>query len=178
MAEKSDHIRTRLKRYLWFVAAALPIVILLYFWYGYPNQRLGPKQPIYFSHRVHTGVKQIDCRFCHPFPERSENAGIPVIQKCFFCHEYIIKRHPQILKEREHYDTKTPVPWVRVFYLPDHVQFTHVPHVKWEKIDCTECHGDVQTMDRLPAVDFKMQFCITCHQERQAQLDCWLACHH
>jgi hypothetical protein len=27
-------------------------------------------------------------------------------------------------------------------------------------------------------VDFKMQFCITCHREKKAQTDCWLACHH
>ena len=33
-------------------------------------------------------------------------------------------------------------------------------------------------MDRLQQVDFQMGFCIGCHQERNAQMDCWLACHH
>jgi hypothetical protein len=27
-------------------------------------------------------------------------------------------------------------------------------------------------------VDFQMQFCITCHKEKNAQLDCYLGCHH
>jgi hypothetical protein len=26
-------------------------------------------------------------------------------------------------------------------------------------------------------VNFKMGFCITCHKEKKAQTDCWLACH-
>ena len=48
-----------------------------YFYYFYPHQGIGPEQPIYFSHRVHAGVKEINCRFCHPCVERSHNAGIP-----------------------------------------------------------------------------------------------------
>jgi hypothetical protein len=27
-------------------------------------------------------------------------------------------------------------------------------------------------------VDFQMNFCIECHQEKKAQLDCYLGCHH
>jgi hypothetical protein len=33
-------------------------------------------------------------------------------------------------------------------------------------------------MDRLKGVRFKMEFCIQCHQEKKANLDCWLACHN
>jgi hypothetical protein len=33
-------------------------------------------------------------------------------------------------------------------------------------------------MDRLRRVDFQMDFCITCHKEKKAQLDCYLGCHH
>jgi hypothetical protein len=27
-------------------------------------------------------------------------------------------------------------------------------------------------------VRFQMRFCITCHQQKKANLDCWLACHN
>ena len=149
-----------------------------YFYFVYPQEDIGPRQPIYFSHRVHAGVKEINCRFCHPFPDRAHNPGIPEVEKCFFCHAHIIPKHPQIVKERWHFDTRTPVPWVQVFYIPDHVKFNHRPHLKRAKLDCTDCHGDVKTMDRLMPVVFQMNFCITCHKERKALLDCYLGCHH
>ncbi len=94
----------------WFVAAVLLVLTLLYFYYLFPGQDLGPVQPIYFSHRIHAGVKQINCRFCHPYVERSEHAGLPEVEKCFFCHKYIIPMHPQILKEKQHLDVKSSSP--------------------------------------------------------------------
>jgi len=39
--------------------------------YFYPHLRIGPPQPIPFSHRLHVGVKEIDCHFCHYSVERS-----------------------------------------------------------------------------------------------------------
>jgi hypothetical protein len=36
----------------------------------------------------------------------------------------------------------------------------------------------VETMDRLKDAEFKMGFCIACHKEKKANLDCWLACHN
>ena len=161
---------------IWLLIAAFLFATMLYFYYIYPQRSLGPKQPIFFSHRIHAGVKEINCRFCHPFVARSQNAGIPPVGQCFFCHQYIIPQHPQIVEERWHYDTNTPVPWIRIFYIPDHVKFNHQPHIQ-KQIDCIICHGDVKKMDRLIPVDFKMGFCINCHRQLNAQLDCWLACH-
>ena len=151
---------------------------MVFFFYSYPNRNLGPAQPISFSHRVHAGVKEINCRFCHPFAARSSRAGIPEMQKCFFCHEYIIPLHPEIQKEKRHLEARSPVEWVRVFYVPDFVKFRHLPHIQFGALECSECHGAVEAMDRLPKVEFQMSFCIQCHRERGAQLDCWLACHH
>ena len=156
---------------------ALLFAGMVYFFFFYSGRGIGPKQPIYFSHRVHAGVKQINCRFCHPYVERSRRAGIPSVGKCLFCHNHIIPHHPQIVKERRHYETKTPVPWVRIFYVPDHVKFNHMRHIR-KNIDCIECHGDVKVMDRLVQHNFKMRFCIQCHQKRNAQMDCWLSCHN
>jgi len=147
-------------------------LFLYYAWWGY-----GPEQPIPFSHRLHAGVKAIDCRFCHPFVERSSNPGIPAVKKCLFCHDYIIPEHPQIRKLHNYYDTGTPIPWKKLFVSNDHVFFNHQPHIQ-QAVDCAECHGDVETMDRLPAHNFKMGFCIKCHRERDANLACWLGCHN
>ncbi len=163
---------------LWFWVASLIMLTLLYFYFIFPRQNIGPQQPIYFSHRVHAGVKQINCRFCHPFVERSQHAGLPEVEKCFFCHEYIIPMHPQIQKEKEHLDQKVPVPWVRIFFVPDFVKFRHQPHIQFGKLECVQCHGDVPSMDRLRNVNFQMKFCIDCHKQRNAQLDCYLGCHH
>jgi hypothetical protein len=165
------------KKYLWLLLSAFLFAMMSYYMFAYPHRTIGPKQPIFFSHRVHAGGKAIDCRFCHPYVERSQSAGLPSVEKCFFCHKYIIPQHPQILKERDHLDAKKPVPWVRIFFTPDYVFFHHQPHVGWNKIDCEACHGDVKQQDRLKRVDFEMGFCIGCHRERNAQLDCWLACH-
>jgi hypothetical protein len=150
---------------------------LLYFYYHAPHGGLGPVQPIYFSHRVHAGVKEIGCRFCHPYVERSRNAGIPPVSLCFHCHDHIIPLHPEIVRERQYLETRTPVPWVRVFYLPDHVKFNHRPHVR-AGLGCENCHGEVRKMDRLVGREFEMGFCIACHGQTGAQLDCWLACHN
>jgi hypothetical protein len=162
--------------YLWiFLAAALfGTMFLLYYYQAFS---IGPLQPISFSHRIHAGVKQINCRFCHPNVERSPNAGLPAIEKCFFCHKYVIPDHPEVKREEQHLNTDTPVPWKRIFWVPDFVFFNHIPHLKWGKLDCVNCHGNVKTVDRLERKKFKMNFCITCHRQRGAQLDCWLACH-
>jgi len=163
---------------IWFLGVVLLMAGMVYLFYLYPHQSVGPAQPIPFSHRVHAGVKNIDCRFCHPFVDRGRHAGIASLQKCFFCHEYIIPLHPELVKEKRHHDAGEPVQWVRIFYVPDFVKFRHRPHMEWGKLECTECHGPVQTMDRLGPVDFEMGFCIECHKEKKAQTDCWLACHH
>ncbi|MEW6443109.1 MAG: cytochrome c3 family protein [bacterium] len=165
----------------WYLVLGLTFAVLaalLYLFYQFPRRDLGPKQPIPFSHRIHAGVKRIDCRFCHPYVNVSEAAGLPEMKKCFFCHEYIIPKHPWIVKERKHWETGEPVRWIRVFFVPDHVQFTHEPHMRFAKLECVECHGQVENMDRIPRVNFLMGFCIDCHKRREAQIDCWLACHY
>jgi adenine-specific DNA methylase len=81
------------------------------------------------------------------------------------------------LKEHRYYDTKTPTPWKKANTLPEHVVFNHQRHIKKE-VACRECHGEVEYMDRIRGKFFYMQFCIECHRERKANLDCWLSCHN
>ena len=80
-------------------------------------------------------------------------------------------------KEHNYFNTGTPTPWVKVNYLPEHVFFNHQRHIK-KDLACQECHGLIETMDRIKGEQFKMGFCIACHREKKANLDCWTACHN
>jgi hypothetical protein len=160
---------------LTFACAAL-VPVFLYFFYTPPGWHIGAEQPIAFSHRVHAGVKDIQCRFCHPYVGRSIHPGLPPVEKCLYCHNYIIAAHPEILKEHRYFNTRTPTPWKKVNYLAEHVVFNHQRHIR-KNVACGECHGDVEAMDRIKGEYFYMGFCLKCHRERKANIDCWLACH-
>ncbi len=160
----------------WVAICIILVLAFLFFFYASPAMRIQPVQPIAFSHRLHAGHKAIDCYYCHSYVERSLHPGLPPVEKCLHCHKYIIANHPEIRKEHNYYNTQTPTPWRKVFYLPEHVLFNHQRHIKKE-IACEKCHGQVKQMDRLNAHRFKMGFCVGCHKQNKANLDCWLACH-
>ena len=161
---------------LWTWLSILLILGFLYFFYVPAATRIGPEQPIPFSHRVHAGVKTIQCQFCHPYVERSIHPGLPPVEKCLHCHNYIIANHWWIQEEHRYYDTQTPTPWVKANFLAEHVLFNHQRHIKKE-IQCQQCHGAIENLDRIRGRYFYMEFCIQCHREKKANLDCWLACH-
>jgi hypothetical protein len=161
----------------WTGLCVLLVLGFVYFFYVPPASQIGPEQPIPFSHRVHAGVKAIQCQFCHPYVGRSIHPGLPPVEKCLYCHNYVIANHPWIQKEHEFFNTQTPTPWKKVFYLPEHVLFNHQRHIKKE-IECNACHGLIETMDRIRGKRFKMGFCIECHQQKEANVGCWLACHN
>lgn len=184
----------RLRGGAWGPVMAVTVIllgaILLYTYFLHPHVRrdygLGipfggamfsaaREQPIPFSHRLHVTDKQIDCRYCHPFGDRSLSAGIPSAQKCFGCHDRIIPEHREIQKLRGYRDRGQEVPWVRVYYNPDHVFFPHHRHLA-KGVDCVSCHGEIETVDRMRQVTFYMGFCLACHRERAASLEC-VACH-
>ena len=98
------------------------------------------------------------------------------MEKCLHCHNYIIAAHPWIREEHRYFDTGTPTPWKKVNYVAEHVLFNHQRHINKE-IACQECHGLVQNQQRLPAKTWRMGECVECHQKKNANLDCWLACH-
>jgi mono/diheme cytochrome c family protein len=45
-----------------------------------------PIQPIYYSHKVHAGINQISCLYCHGSAENSKHATIPSVNVCMNCH--------------------------------------------------------------------------------------------
>jgi predicted CXXCH cytochrome family protein len=158
-------------------AAVILVGLFLYFFYLFPADDMGPMQPISFSHRVHAGVKAIQCEFCHPSVRRSTFPGIPPVGKCLYCHDYIISNHPEIKKEHQYFNTHTPTPWVKVTYIPEFTFFNHACHLR-RKLQCRECHGPAETMDRLQRNKIQMGFCVSCHRRYEANIDCWLACHN
>jgi hypothetical protein len=162
---------------LWTGLSIFLALCFLYFFYASPATRIGPEQPIPFSHRVHAGVKAIQCQFCHPYVGRSTFPGIPPVEKCLYCHKYIIANFPPIKKEHHYFNTNTPTPWKKTVYIPEFVFFRHIRHIKRD-IKCQHCHGEIQTMDRIPAKKFQMRFCVDCHKQNKAELGCWLACHN
>ncbi len=48
-----------------------------------------PEQPIYYSHKVHAGVNQISCLYCHGGAQDSKHANIPSVNVCMNCHKGI-----------------------------------------------------------------------------------------
>jgi hypothetical protein len=127
----------------------------------------GPEQPIAFSHRVHAGTNQIDCLFCHTAASRSPSAGLPSVERCMACHQYIAVRRPEIRKLADFWEQRQPIPWVRVHRLPDYVYFSHKRHVK-AGVACQTCHGPVQEMEVVyQYAPLTMGWCLECHQQPQ-----------
>lgn len=175
MAAGRDKLTRRLTATGLVLAVAVTAGVLTYLYWFHADASIGRAQPIAFSHRLHVTDKQIDCYYCHAFPERSLNAGLPSVQKCLGCHRYIIPEHPEIVRLRGYEERGEPLPWVRVYYNPDHVFFPHYRHIR-KGVKCQECHGAVETMDRLMTHTFYMGFCLDCHHERNANREC-KACH-
>ncbi len=134
------------------------------------SQNYAPDQPIKFSHKVHVDGNKIDCKYCHHTAEFGKSAGIPSVELCMNCHVLVREGTNsgkfEIAKVVEAYETKKPVEWVRLHNLPDHVFFSHAQHVGVAKVDCKQCHGQVQEMDIMKQTsDLSMGWCINCHRE-------------
>ncbi len=87
------------------------IAILLFVGAGYTfsnfliglgrQQNYSPKQPIFYSHKVHVGVNQVNCQFCHSSAEKSKTAMIPSTNVCMNCHAAIDEYTGEQLKDNE-----------------------------------------------------------------------------
>ena len=143
-------------------------------------------QPIQFPHNVHAGSGdgqyQIDCQYCHFSAERSVDAGIPPVSTCLGCHTLIggstETAQAEIAKVREYGANGQSIPWQRIYKVSDHVHFPHLRHIAAD-VSCQTCHGEVQEMGVIEEVNqpLAMGWCVSCHQERGASLDCTV-CHY
>jgi mono/diheme cytochrome c family protein len=138
------------------------------------QQYYEPDQPIAFSHYIHAGQNQIDCKYCHYTVMESRYAGIPGPQLCMNCHMAVRQGKysgtTEIDKIYKAIETGKSIEWVKVHNLPKHVYFNHSQHVAVGKVDCKDCHGDVASMDRIQQVNtLGMGWCIECHRTRSVQ---------
>jgi len=184
------------------VLLAVLVFLAVSSWSRRPAVAKAPAQPIKFPHDVHAGAYKIDCQYCHADARRSEYAGLPSVERCMGCHKITAADRPEIRKLAEYGARRAPIPWARVFKVPEFTRFPHKAHVR-AGVTCQRCHGPVETMtavaartgptlanDLLNLAGFRpapppltMGWCIECHRDEnasrgaQAPLDC-VACHH
>ena len=150
-----------------------------------------PDQPIFFSHKVHAGINQINCLYCHANAEKGRAATIPTVSICLNCHRAITEYKGEQLataegqkvdgtaeiqkiyayagmssaSEHVNLEKATPLKWVKIHNLPDYVTFNHSQHVVVGKVECQSCHGPIQKMDQVyQANNLSMSFCVNCHR--------------
>ena len=133
------------------------------------QQGYAPKQPIAFSHKIHAGEYEIDCKYCHTGVTKGKNATIPSVNICMNCHNQIksgtLTGEAEIGKIVRAYNENNPIEWVRIHNLPDLAYFNHSQHVTVGEIECETCHGPVQEMDVVRQHSLlTMGWCIDCHR--------------
>ncbi len=130
------------------------------------QQGYAPKQPIAFSHKLHAGMYEIDCNYCHTGVNKGKSANIPSANICMNCHNSIKTESPEIKKIWAALENDTPIEWVRVHNLPDLAYFNHAQHVNVGGIECQTCHGAIQEMEVVKQHStLTMGWCINCHRE-------------
>jgi len=189
----------RNKRYIAFTAIILFVIGGYYTTIGAMNlgrsKDYQPEQPIYYSHKVHAGVNQINCQYCHIGTYQGKQATLPSVNVCMNCHQAIneykgdplVKENGDIVDgtaeikklykyagftEGQPWDaTKAqPIEWVRIHNLPDHVYFNHAQHVNAGQVACQQCHGEIQNMGEVKQFsDLSMGWCVNCHRETKVQ---------
>lgn len=141
-------------------------------------RRPEPVQPIEFPHDIHAG-KQISCtEYCHETVTTGPVAGLPSVRTCMICHNTIATDTPRIQRITAMREQGRDLVWQRVYGYTDqaHVKFNHAPHIRAD-VDCATCHGNIGAGTvATRTVDLSMGFCVNCHNENKASIDC-LTCH-
>lgn len=138
---------------------------------AHENATEGPEQPIPFNHRFHVREIGMQCAYCHDGVQVSPMAPIPSVDLCMGCHRIVGSQHEAIQDLRGYYERGEPVPWERVYKVPDFAHFPHNAHLRNE-IACSECHGPVEDMDRVYKYSsLKMGWCLACHMGEGQETD-------
>jgi cytochrome c2 len=162
------------------------------------QQNYQPDQPVYFSHKVHAGINQINCLYCHTGAQEGKQATIPSVNVCMNCHAAIntYEKGPKLVKangaevngtaeikklysyagwddtKQQYTGNGKPIEWVRIHNLPDHVYFNHAQHVAVGQQQCQTCHGSITEMDEVKQFsDLSMGWCVNCHRTTKVQFN-------
>ncbi len=184
------------------VLALTLLAIALFLALSTRGQAAGPAQPIAFNHQIHADQYKIDCQYCHADARRSEYAGIPSVSRCMGCHKITAADRPEVQKLAGFFNKNEPIPWIRIFKVPEYVYFPHKAHVR-ANVKCQTCHGPIEKMAVVEArtgqnlandllnlvglarssTPLTMGWCIECHttmnakEKTKAPLEC-AVCHH
>ncbi len=149
-----------------------------------------PEQPIYYSHKVHAGVNQVNCLYCHGGAMEGKHANIPSVNVCMNCHMAINEyKGEKMFREdgtevngtaeiqklykyagwdptaNKYTSEGKPIEWIKIHNLPDHVYFNHSQHTKAGGVQCQTCHGEIQKMGEVYQFsNLSMGWCINCHR--------------
>ncbi|MNQ25769.1 Cytochrome c [compost metagenome] len=188
-------------QFLVLVSSVFLLLAGAYFVYGFfmqvgVDQDYAPIQPIHFSHKIHAGDNEVNCKYCHSAARVSKNAGIPSLNVCMNCHknisevaettatpeyskafydEQIQKLYTAVGwdKTTQTYTGKSqPVKWVRIHNLPDFVYFNHSQHVTVAGIECQTCHGPVEEFEiQKQFAPLTMGWCVDCHRKTDVKME-------
>jgi mono/diheme cytochrome c family protein len=199
--QKSDSIWKRFvkNQFLVLVSVIFFLLFAAYQMFGFfmqvgVDQGYKPVQPIHYSHKIHAGENQIDCKYCHSSARVSKHSGIPSLNVCMNCHknisevaestgndeyskEFYDKEIQKLYKavgwDGQKYTGETePVKWVRIHNLPDFAYFNHSQHVTVAGVACQKCHGPVEEMEIMEQhAPLTMGWCINCHRETNVKTE-------
>ncbi len=161
------------------------------------QQKYEPKQPIFFSHKVHPGNNQINCQYCHIGVYQGKQATIPSVNICMNCHMAITEYKGEKLVDGDGNEVNgtaqiqklykyagfepgkpwdaskaKPIPWVRIHNLPDFTYFNHAQHVNAGRVQCQTCHGEVTSYNEMfQFAPLSMGWCLNCHRSTKVQFE-------
>ncbi|MGB3562865.1 MAG: cytochrome c3 family protein [Thermoanaerobaculia bacterium] len=136
-------------------------------------------QPIAFNHRLHVEDLGSECTDCHLYAETGVRATIPNLEVCADCHEEAQTESAAEALLVEHIQTNDPIPWRQIYWVPDHVLFSHRRHTAIGGIECETCHGAMGDREKpvtRQVIRLSMNRCMKCHDESGVSNDC-LLCH-
>jgi len=189
-------------QFLILVTVVFLLLSSAYFIYGYlmqigVDQGYMPIQPIHYSHKIHAGDNKIECKYCHSSARVSKHSGIPSLNVCMNCHQYISEYNGEEDLEngytkdfytreikklynavgwdevnQEYTGNSKPVKWLRIHNLPDFAYFNHAQHVEVGQVACQKCHGPVEEMEIMYQYSpLTMGWCINCHRETNVKVE-------
>ncbi|MEK6607570.1 MAG: cytochrome c3 family protein [Myxococcota bacterium] len=138
------------------------------------------EQPIPFNHAVHVVERKMACVECHEGVLTQAWAGMPSTDDCLRCHAFAFTGNARALEAGKKAAGPDRDPWVRLYAIAPHAQVSHAAHVK-AGVVCEKCHGDtgksvVARRELMLEGEGLMYWCMDCHAERKASLDC-VTCH-
>jgi hypothetical protein len=78
------------------------------------------EQPIPYSHKTHLAMG-LKCNSCHKNADPGEFMGFPAESFCMSCHQTVKTDSPHIQKLAAAAKENKPLPWVRVYRIPNYV---------------------------------------------------------